>query len=65
MNTNFTMPAAWANDDAMVDQSRLPLIDPNDKDLVSIIRACLDLDEHEKRLALLMVRTIALWKDLR
>lgn len=65
MNTHLTMPAVWAYDDGSAEPSRLPRIDPNDKELVALIRASLDLGDAEKRLALLMVRTIALWKDLR
>lgn len=65
MHANFTMPLAWATGDLDAETSnRLPLLDPHDKTLIDIILAIRDFTEREKKLALLMIRTIAAWSVL-
>ena len=61
MHANFTLPLAWAADEADGAETQLPLLDPSDKTLIDIIAAIRDFTDREKLLALLMIRTISTW----
>lgn len=60
---NFTVPFAWGA--PQPDPSgQVPDIDPNDRDLVAILRAAAALSDKEKSLVLVLMQTISAWGGL-
>lgn len=60
---NFTVPFAWGAPQAET-SGVLPEIDPNDRELVAILRAASAMTDKEKALVLVLMQTISAWGGL-
>jgi hypothetical protein len=60
---NFSVPVSWGAPD-QDERNPMPMIDPNDRDLVAIVKAASALDAREKALVLVLIQTISAWGGL-